>query len=382
MIVSYADRPLSSLPILEEHFLERISALEYAMGRLDERLNEVHDLVQQLAAESLNDHTMIESIADALKRVQALGKRDLDRDWRRPERRGLQKSTQQERLERSKKVFLRAFRGKDRNRFTRLIEESNQLFARKNFRRGLEILEKAFNADPENLEVGISLGKIYYEFEKFASAGKCLRRVLKSDPRHFEANLLTGLLAKRKGDLSKAREFLSNATDLCDTSLAAHVSLGSVFAALGEDSKALNHYSRALSLKASPQLCLLVAWIYFRQGRMRDAIKHMKKAIQMDPSCHEAFFRLGLAFLEQNWKRKARECFQTALHLNPKDSRYQDALELLFSNDSNFDLKMDLPPPPAINDESVDALVQDELHLNFRRTELKVRSKGEGLERK
>jgi hypothetical protein len=29
------------------------------------------------------------------------------------------------------------------------------------------------------------------------------------------------------------------------------------------------------------------------------AIKHMKKAIEMDPHCHEAFFQLGLAFLEQ-----------------------------------------------------------------------------------
>jgi hypothetical protein len=37
---------------------------------------------------------------------------------------------------------------------------------------------------------------------------------------------------------------------------------------------------------------------------------------------------LGLAFLEQNWKRKAKECIQKALHLNPKESRYKDALDL------------------------------------------------------
>jgi hypothetical protein len=44
-----------TLPVLEEHLLERISALEYALGQLDERLNGIL-LIQQLSTESFYDH--------------------------------------------------------------------------------------------------------------------------------------------------------------------------------------------------------------------------------------------------------------------------------------------------------------------------------------
>lgn len=367
MIMSYAHRMNSSLPILDEHFLERISALEYTMGRLDERLTEIYDLVQQLTTDSFYDHTMIESIAEALKRLQLVSKRDLERDWHRRVTQRLLESEERERFEASKRSFLNAFRGKDKTHFSRLIEESSQHFLRKNYRRGLKVLQQAFSADPQNCEVGIFLGKVYYEFENFADAGKCLKLVLRNNPHHFEANLLTGLLAKRRGDFASARQFLGNAVDICQTSLAARVFLGSVLVSLGEDSEALAHFASALNLKPSPQMYLMVGSIYSRQGQLRYAIRHMKKAIEMDPGCDEAFFQLGLAFLEQNWRKKARECIQTAAQLNPKESRYRDALELFLSDRPKSAPITDWKRNPILNEESMEFLVKDELRLNFRR---------------
>jgi tetratricopeptide (TPR) repeat protein len=237
-------------------------------------------------------------------------------------------------------------------------------------------LEQAFSADPQNCEVGIFLGKIYYEFENFADAGKYLKRVLKYNPHHFEANLLTGLLAKRRGDFVNARQFLGNAVDICQTSLAAHVFLGSVLVALGEDSEALGHFSRALNLKPSPQMYLMVGSIYSRQGQLRYAIQHIKKAIEMDPGCDEAFFQLGLAFLEQNWTKKARECIQTAAQLNPKESRYKDALQLFLSNRPKSAPLTDWKRNAVLNEESMEYLVKDELRLNFRRRKTGWRASG------
>ena len=105
---------------------------------------------------------------------------------------------------------------------------------------------------------------------------------------------MTGLLAKREGDLPRAKRYLSKAVDICQTSLAARVSLGAVLVSLGEDSRALGHFSHALNLKPSPQMYLMVGSIYSKQGRVRHAIKHMKKALEIDPSCDQAFFQLGL----------------------------------------------------------------------------------------
>jgi tetratricopeptide (TPR) repeat protein len=367
MIMSYAHRLNSNLPILDEHFLERISALEYTIGRVDERLTEIYDLVQQLTTDCFYDHTMIESIAEALKRLQLVGKRDLERDWHRRVSERLLESEEREKFEASKKSFLNAFRGKDKTRFSTLIEESNEHFLKKNYRRGLKALEQALSADPQNCEIGIFLGKIYYEFENFVDADKYLKRVLKSHPHHFEANLLSGLLAKRRGDFVAARQFLGSAVDICQTSLAAHAFLGSVLVALGEDAEALGHFSRALDLKPSPQMYLMVGSIYSRRGQLRYAIKNMKKAIEMDPGCDEAFFQLGLAFLEQNWTKKARECIQTAAQLNPKESRYQDALALFLDDRPKSASITDWKRKPILNEESMEFLVVDELRLNFRR---------------
>jgi tetratricopeptide (TPR) repeat protein len=380
MILPYAHRLSSSLPILDEHFLERISALEYSISRLDERLNEIYDLVQQLSTDSFYDHTMIESIAEALKRLQIVGRQDLERDWHKRVTQRLLESEEREKFEASKRSFLRAFRGKDKGHFSKLIEESSQHFVKKNYRRGLKALERAFSADPQNCEIGMFLSKVYYEFENFAGAGKYLKRVLKSNPRHFEANLLIGLLARRRGDFVAARQFLHNAVGVCQTSLAAHVFLGSVLISLGEDAEALGHFSCALNLKPSPQMYLMVGSIYSRQGRLRHAIRYMKRAVEMDPACHEAFFQLGLAFLEQNWTKKAKECIQTAAQLNPKESRYQDALALFVSDHpkpvSIGDLKRNL----ALNEEEF--LVKDELRLNFRKDEAGRKGSSKDAERK
>lgn len=373
MIVSSIHRHGGDLPVLEEHLLERISALEYSFSRLDVRLNAIHELIQQLSTENFYDHTMLESISERLKTLQIVSQRDLEQDWHQRLAERLLESEEREKLESCRQSFLNAFRGKDKKRFSWLIEESSRWFVEKNYRRGLKTLEKAYSSDPQNSEIGIFLSKIYYECENFLGAGRCLRRVLEKHPQHFEANLLTGLVAKREGDLPRAKRYLSNAVNICQTSLAARISLGSVLVSLGEDSRALGHFSHALNLKPSPQMYLMVGSIYSKQGKVRHAIKHMKKALEIDPCCDQAFFQLGLAFLEQNWKNKARECFRAALRLKPRESRYRSALETFVKNPMKPETRREVGS--LLSEENVEILVKDELHLTFRPPGLGLRSR-------
>src|SRR5206468_11189471 len=113
-------------------------------------LNGIHELIQQLSTESFYDHTMIESIAEALKKLQIVGKRDLERDWHNRVTQRLLESEERQKFESCRQSFLNAFRGKDKERFSRLIEESSQSFIERNYRRGLRALEKAYSSDPQN----------------------------------------------------------------------------------------------------------------------------------------------------------------------------------------------------------------------------------------
>ena len=367
MVLTQPSRQEGSLPVFEEHLLERISALENVTGRLEERLGTMAEMVQQLTTESFYDHSLSKSLVESLDRAGIVCRQDLEKDWRRRAKQDLEQSEERNHLELSKLTFLSAFRGKNKDDFSKLVDKSNQFFLERKYWRGLKALERAFLADPQNCEVGLFLGKTYFEFREYGEAGKCLKRVLKSDPNHFEANLLVGLLAKRRGDLSKARRYLSNAVNICHSSLTAHVILGSVLVSLGEASEALGHFCRALYLKPSSKIYLLVGTLYSLQGRKQYAIQHIKKAIEMDPRCDQAFFQLGLAFLKRNWKRKAKKCFQQAHQLNPEESRYSDAASLAQKPDNCKGALAKLQVVAVLNDEAVEIFLQEELQLNFQR---------------
>jgi tetratricopeptide (TPR) repeat protein len=262
------------------------------------------------------------------------------------------------------------------------VEEGTQFFLRQNYRKGLESLGKAFAADPQNVEIGIFLGKIYYELRDYRKAERFMGQVLKEKPRHFEANLLNGLLSKRQGKLVNAKKYLTNALAIAPASVAARLFLGSVAVALGEETEAVKYFSQAVDIRPSSQLHLWLGSIYSRQGRVQQAIRHMKKAIEIDPRCGEAFYQMGLAFLEKNNKSRAKECFQNALRLNPKELRYKDALNFSFGESPVIESSVQMRKFPAINDEKMESLVKDELQLNFLPKRIRIKTGKETSSRK
>ena len=50
------------IPMMEEHVLERISALEYSLGMVNKRVDSLIDTIERVAASNFIDHTMIETL--------------------------------------------------------------------------------------------------------------------------------------------------------------------------------------------------------------------------------------------------------------------------------------------------------------------------------
>jgi len=365
MIISNFAPSEGQIPIWEEHFLERISALEHGIARLDGRIEEIYQIVQQLANESFYDHTMVETIVEVLKKSKLAGMENLERGWERRVSRRLRESEEREKFDNCKKSFLGAFRGRDRDGFVRRVEESAVFFAKHNFQKGIQSLEKAYAIDPDNTAIGIFLGKFHYQMRNYRSAGKYLQQVLKDNPQNFEANLLTGLLARRKRDFFQARDCLLAALASTSSSLVASLALGDVFLSLGEETRALKCFSQALDIKPIPQLHLLLGIVYGRQGQLRQSIRHLKKAIQLNPQNSEAFYQMGLVFLAQKQREKAAEFLKTAIRLNPGESRFRNALSRSEGNAFYQDRDANKKTLPRLADEGMESLVPDELKLIF-----------------
>src|SRR5215471_6429667 len=57
----------ASMPFMDEHVLERISALEYSINMLTKRVDSLMETIERVAASNFIDHTMIETLTDSLE---------------------------------------------------------------------------------------------------------------------------------------------------------------------------------------------------------------------------------------------------------------------------------------------------------------------------
>lgn len=327
---------------LEEHLLERISALEAALTRANDRFEQLLELAQQQATGSFYDHMMLESLTEILTEMRAVDADELEQRWRNRVARHYQETAERERLDERCELIIGAHRGtqrEQREQFIDLVEEGTLLISEGRTRRGLRMLENALALDQFNAELCFTIGEYYFHLGKAPAAANHLQRTLSQQREHFGAQLLLGLLSGDEGQSESARNYLQHALALDDNSFAAHYSLGRLLISEGKAEEALPHLKRALSLKPTPEMHYLVGRVLWEQGREEQALKHLQKAIRLDPRFDAAFYSLGWMHWQANRTPEAREHLKTAYELNPHDAQYRLALQ------ANAGEALPLPPP-------------------------------------
>ena len=322
----------SAIPFMDEHILERISSLEYTINTLSKRVDSIMETVERVAASNFIDHTMIETLTDSLE-TAGIDLKNLESEWRRRLDSRLLETEEMDRLADRIQRIIDSYRGPDRKQFTLWIEKSYDLMVADRATESVQFLKAAFEHEPTNCELGLLLAEVYFQVKEYTNAKECITHVLTVKPADFEATFLMGLIQHRKGNLAEAQEKLETAVGLKKESSAAHASLGSLLAEIGNNQLALKHLSTALRLKPSAPVHFLLGAVYYGAGQHKRAIQHLKQATKLDPQFGEAYYQLGLLCLEMNWLRKAQECFKTAQALNPRESRYRKRVRS-FSEDA------------------------------------------------
>ncbi len=338
----------SAIPFMDEHILERISSLEYTINTLSKRVDSIMETVERVAASNFIDHTMIETLTDSLESA-GINLKNLEAEWRRRIDSRILETEEVDRLGNRIQRILDAYRGSDRKQFALWMEKSYDLLVADRGPESIHFLKAAFEHEPGNGELGLLLGEVYFQAHEYTNAKECVAQVLESKPEYFEATFLMGLIQHRKGNLREAQATLEHAVGLKRDSSAAHASLGSLLAEIGNNQLALKHLTTALKLKPSAPVHFLMGAVYYGAGQQKRAIEHLKKATKLDPQFGEAYYQLGLLCLEMNWLRKAQECFKTAQALNPRETRYRQRVRS-FSED-------------ATGPDQLNALIREELLL-------------------
>jgi tetratricopeptide (TPR) repeat protein len=325
---------------LEEHLLERISALESALTRANERFEQLLELAQQQATGSFYDHMMLEALTEILTEMRAVNPDELEKRWRNRVARHYEETAERERLDERCDQIIAAYRGMSREDFIDLVEEGTLLITEGRTRRGLRTLESALALDEHNSELSFTIGEYYFHMNKSLDAAVYLRRALDERSDHFGARLLLGLLSGDEGEAESAKLHLERALTLDENSFAAHYGLGRLLAREGQFSEALQHLKRALTLNPTPEMHYLVGRAYWEQGRSEQALKHLQKAIRLDPHFDAALYSLGFIYWQSNRTNEAREHFRAAYEINPQDSDYRTAVQARAGDK--------LPVPPSL----------------------------------
>jgi len=310
---------------VEEHLLERISALENHLSRLTDKVLQLAELSLRQSSTNYLDQTLLQALIAVLVEAKAVDRRRLDAGWR-----AIRESERAEKEARARRdglceTVVAAGGGDDREGFARRVREGFRLLSDGKMKLAVRELEQAAGLSSDNAPLNAFLGEHYFGAGKHARAREHLSRALAADPSDVRLTLLLGLACAEAGDAGHARPFLRAAVERAGPSFAAHCALGRLSAAESDWKDALREFKLALSARPCPLAHFLLGFANYRLERFRTALRHLSKAVEAEPKYAEAHFLKGFALLRAGERELAREAFGAAAAAHPEEPLYRAA---------------------------------------------------------
>lgn len=295
---------------MEEHILERITVIENSLSRLVDKLTHLADLMLRQSRTVYLDHALLDTLVDALSEAGLIRRRVVEAAWR--ERcRNEKLGEDPERVMVCERI-VGDYEGEELEVFTQLVRAGFAAVGAGQMDDALRNLQTAAALAPDNAALNTYLGVYYFGKGKTALARDYLSRSLAAEPENERVQLLLGLACGEEGEPERARALLSEAVRRGDHSFAAHCALGRLAAAEADWKTALAEFKRALAARPCPEAHYLLGLAYYETGRDRSALKHLRKAVQLDATYAAVYYLMGLVYERLGESRYARDHFKTA----------------------------------------------------------------------
>ena len=142
--------------------------------------------------------------------------------------------------------------------------------------------------------------------------------VLKADENQYEAWELRGICQARKGRYNAAVMSLNMALELHPSSVYALNTVGDLCYEEENYERALDFYRSSLAAQwDQPRILFRVATSLWMIGRWQAAIPLFEEYVQLEPEDPRGWNNLGVALREKGEVKRAIECYQHALELDP-----------------------------------------------------------------
>lgn len=307
---------------MEEHLLERVTAIENNISRLIDKLEQMAELMLKGSRSAYFDHALLETLLTVLTESGLIDRRKLEAAWR-------ERSGSDEALEGSKRRrrelcerIVGEYKGEAREEFTRLVNEGVEAHAKGREAEGLRVLERAAELSGGNLALDSFLGEQLSRAGRAARARKYLTRAFEAAPENASLHLLLGLAYADAGDAARARGVLRDTLKSPGPSFAAHCALGFLSALESDWKSALSEFKLALAAREYPEAHYLVGLVQFSAGRFAAARASLKRAVKLDDAYGAALYLLGLAHAKLGEPERAARAFEAAATAEPREPLY------------------------------------------------------------
>jgi len=192
--------------------------------------------------------------------------------------------------------------------------------------------KKALKADPQNSVIHLNLAVCFLKKDNFPEALKELNLVIKLDPEAVEPHAILALIYSTQNQpepAAKEYEFaLKNASKLQPKNIEIYKSLGVIYLRQRNFEAAGNIYRLILDLSpGDAEAYFYLANIQYELNKKDEAVKGLKKAIELRPDYPEALNYLGYMYVEENRDLgQAEVMIRKALELDPNNGAYLDSL--------------------------------------------------------
>jgi tetratricopeptide (TPR) repeat protein len=296
----------------DEHLLERISAAENRVARLAERLERSLDLLLRYAQNAYFDRSLMRALVGLLTEDGVIETERLERMW--SERCQRDTVEQEENLHRDalRLRILATAQVPDKQVFEGLVNEGFVLIEDRQVPQGMSKLQAAAEIAEENAPLNLFIGEHYFRRGKTKQARAYLAKAHAAMPDDLRISLLLGLTCADDGEVELAKDLLSSATAQGCSSFAGHCGLGWVFVAEKNWRRALGEFKRALTVRPSAEAHYVLGCLYYELNRDTLAVRHLRKATEMDGNYAEAFSLLAQAYERTGRKELARQALEKA----------------------------------------------------------------------
>jgi tetratricopeptide (TPR) repeat protein len=296
----------------DEHLLERISAAENRVARLAERLERSLDLLLRYAQNAYFDRSLMRALVSLLTEDGVVDSERLERLW--TERCQRDTVEQEENVHRDalRLRILASAQAQDKDAFEELVNEGFVLIEDRQVPQGITKLQAAAEIAEANAPLNLFIGEHFFRRGKTKQARAYLAKAHTAMPDDLRISLLLGLTCADDGEVELAKDLLSSATAQGCSSFAGHCGLGWVFVAEKNWRRALGEFKRALTIRPSAEAHYVLGCLYYELNRDTLAVRHLRKATEMDGGYAEAFSLLAQAYERTGRKELARQALEKA----------------------------------------------------------------------